>query len=586
MPLEDDHHAGRLIDLAISLAGTLNPPEVIQRLLERALGLVGADRVTLSRLTSKGLRIEATYGSSGELTWVGRAYELDLIRAQPLVWQAISDHRPVFGGRLELTSAAPEFQTALGDVQHTAVMPLVEAGEVNGLLVFSRRQDLPFGGEDLPTLQLISSLASLALRNARLFAETETMRRSLELAVEAAKDVGAQSDLATVFASLLRQALQAVNGDQGSLARVEGHEMVIEFATGPVTVGSRWPVAPEVLRALRDGRSVQMTAAEYGLVEAEEEKLVKRYDRFLIAPLQLPDEPRELLALARYKDVPFSAEEVQSLTQVSALGSLLLRNARLLERARQAERSMSEFLSIAAHELRTPLGVVAGYAELLETSLGPPPAQAIGPLQAISRKAAEALNLVEELLLAARLEEHALTLNQQPFDLSEVAEAAVNRAQPRARVSESQVVLGGRGPDALVLGDSVWAGRILDNLINNAISYSEAPAEVSVRLSVRPGSATARVSDRGLGIPEEEQSWVFNRFARGRASRAPGGSGGGSPESGSGTGLGLYIGRSLARLMGGDLVLEASRPGEGSTFALTLPAHDSRLVLSPARGRR
>jgi signal transduction histidine kinase len=586
MPLEDDHHGGRVIDLAISLAGTLNPPEVIQRLLERALGLVRADRVTLSRLTSKGLRIEATYGSSGELTWVGREYELDLIRAQPLVWQAISDHRPVFGGRLKLTTAAPEFKTALGDVQHTAVMPLVEAGEANGLLVFSRRQDVPFGGEDLPTLQLISSLASLALRNARLFAETETMRRSLELAVEAAKDVGAQSDLATVFASLLRQALQAVNGDQGSLARVEGHEMVIEFATGPVPVGSRWPVAPEVLRAVRDGRSVQMTAAEYGLVEAEEEKLVKRYYRFLIAPLQLPDEPRELLALARYKDVPFSAEEVQSLTQVSALGSLLLRNARLLERARQAERSMSEFLSIAAHELRTPLGVVAGYAELLETSLGPPPAQAIGPLQAISRKAAEALNLVEELLLAARLEEHALTLNQQPFDLSEVAEAAVNRAQPRARVSESQVVLGGRGPDALVLGDSVWAGRILDNLINNAISYSEAPAEVSVRLSVRPGSATARVSDRGLGIPEEEQSWVFNRFARGRASRAPGGSGGGSPESGSGTGLGLYIGRSLARLMGGDLVLEASRPGEGSTFALTLPAHGSRLVLSPARGGR
>jgi signal transduction histidine kinase len=576
-PEAADDQATRLIDLAISLAGTLDPVEVIQRLLERALDLVRADRVTLSSLTSGGLRIEATYGSSGELRWVGREYELDQVRAQPLVWEAIRDRRPIFGGRLDLTTAAPEFQAALDEVRHTAVMPLLEAGDVSGMMVFSRLQDQPFEEDDLPTLRLISSLAGLALRNARLYAETETMRRSLQLAVEAAKEVSAQHDLATVFASLLRQALQAVSGDQGALSRIEGSEMIVEYTTGPVPVGSRWPLDPTVLGAVREGRNIQIPASEYRLVQGEGEEMLKPYGRFLVAPLQLAEEPVEVLTLACYGNSAFSAEEIQSLRQVSALGSLLLRNARLLERARRAERSMSEFLSIAAHELRTPLGVVAGYAELLDGSLGTLPPAALGPVRAISRKVAEALNLVEELLLAARLEENALTPRAHRFNLSDIVEEAVERAQPRATASRGEVALQGRMPEAAVLGDRVWAGRILDNLINNAITYSAVPAAVSLSVSLQPGSATARVTDAGFGIPEEEQGWVFKRFARGTGGKALGGAVAASQETVFGTGLGLYIGRSLARLMGGDLVLEESAPGEGSTFALTLPARDPRL---------
>jgi two-component system sensor histidine kinase SenX3 len=102
----------------------------------------------------------------------------------------------------------------------------------------------------------------------------------------------------------------------------------------------------------------------------------------------------------------------------------------------------------------------------------------------------------------------------------------------------------------------------MDNLVNNALIYSDPPATVAVAVTVRaaPGAVEIRVGDRGPGVPEGDRERIFERFVRGAgAGRA------------AGTGLGLYVSRECARRMGGDLMLERSRPGEGSTFLLRLP---------------
>src|SRR6267143_852881 len=98
-PQED---VGELVQIALDVAGSLDPREVIARILERGTHAVQADRATLSSLVDDHVVIEATYGQAGELTWVGQRYSLDYFAGQPLVQKAIETLQPAFGGRLAL----------------------------------------------------------------------------------------------------------------------------------------------------------------------------------------------------------------------------------------------------------------------------------------------------------------------------------------------------------------------------------------------------------------------------------------------------------------------------------------------------
>ena len=112
------------------------------------------------------------------------------------------------------------------------------------------------------------------------------------------------------------------------------------------------------------------------------------------------------------------------------------------------------------------------------------------------------------------------------------------------------------------MADADQLGHVMDNLINNALSYARPPARIAISSAIEAGRAVVRISDNGAGISEELRAGLFEPFRRGRQ---PG------FEEVPGTGLGLYISRELATAHGGSLMLEKSAPGDGSTFALWLP---------------
>jgi signal transduction histidine kinase len=114
----------------------------------------------------------------------------------------------------------------------------------------------------------------------------------------------------------------------------------------------------------------------------------------------------------------------------------------------------------------------------------------------------------------------------------------------------------------LVDADERRIGRVLDNLINNGMSYSHRPAHVAVELSIEGERAVVRVKDKGIGIPADLLESVFERFYR-RAGRGP--------DEVPGVGLGLYISRQVAQRHGGNLVVASSSPDAGSVLVLTLP---------------
>jgi signal transduction histidine kinase len=569
-PQED---VGELVQMALDVAGSLDPREVIARILERGTHVVEADRGTLSSLVDDQIVVEATYGREGELTWVGQHYSLDYFEGQPLVKTAIETRQPAFGGRLALDAAAPEFRHALANVRYVAVLPLVHGGKVTGMLVFSRYEDRPFTGNDRAALTLLGTISGLALRNARLYEEGEAARQRadetaarLRAAVDAAEDVASQVRLDQVLGRLLERAAASVGADGTSLARLEGTEMVIESTPTGELVGTRWPVMPKVLAGIATGRAVELTAAEYTGAPPGLESVVQPYQRFLVAPLAVGGETTGLLAMGRTTDAPFDPAAVQSLQQFSTLGALLLRNARLIEQARDAEQAKSEFMSIAVHELRAPLTVTGGYLSMaLEGAFGELPKPLRDVLETAQRKTEEAKALADELLTVARLEGKALTPNPKPFSVGEAVRKAVARARPRAELVRATVQVE-PGNDVTVLADEALVGKILDNLLNNAMTYADHPPTIRVAARKEGEQVSLTVADDGIGISPEDQGRIFARFARGsdpKVMEKPG------------TGLGLYLSRGLAEHMGGSLQLLSSQAGKGSTFVLHLPAPGS-----------
>jgi signal transduction histidine kinase len=232
------------------------------------------------------------------------------------------------------------------------------------------------------------------------------------------------------------------------------------------------------------------------------------------------------------------------------------------ERMATLERVKSQFLNVASHELRGPLGVVSGYVSMVrDGSFGDLTAvdmRRVAPV--LDQKVAEMNTLVNEMLDTARLEESRLTLQLAPVDLGELVQRAVEAVTPLASRRHEILFSRPRRP-VLVIADPVRANIIVTNLLQNAVKYSPRGGVVQCFVTEDDGFGLLSVWDQGLGIAEEDLPRLFSRFGR-LVTR--------ENSHIAGTGLGLYLARELARLHGGDITVR-SAAGSGSCFTLTLP---------------
>ena len=281
----------------------------------------------------------------------------------------------------------------------------------------------------------------------------------------------------------------------------------------------------------------------------------------------ITSEQRRIGVLTVYAErAPIFVEDDLWLLELLASQTGLLLEARSLTahaselRAREdATRLKEEFLSAAAHDLRTPLTVVLGQAELMErraTRNPEHPVDGVG-LARIVREARRLRDLVAELLDAQRLEDGRAVLDRSPADVCDVASAV------RDRHAGNGVEIGLRCPvEPLVSAvDRPRIEQVLDNLVENAIKYGRDGGAPDIEVSRADGYARISVVDHGVGIPEAERERIFERFYR--ASNA-------QDVTDTGLGLGLYICRRIVDEHDGR-IRHTETPGGGSTFVIDLP---------------
>lgn len=228
----------------------------------------------------------------------------------------------------------------------------------------------------------------------------------------------------------------------------------------------------------------------------------------------------------------------------------------------KAEQLRREFSSNVSHELKTPLHTISGCAELLETGQVKQEDRARF-VHTIYTQAQRMITLVEDILYISHLDEGAIDMHWEKVDLYEVTLKVTDQLQQEAL--KNQVTLTVNGAPAAVDGIFRLIESIIFNLIDNAIKYNRSQGRVDITVEDRKDTVVFRVQDNGIGIPEEDQPRIFERFFRVDKSH--------SREIG-GTGLGLSIVKHAAEIMHAHIDVD-SRPGKGSTF--TVAFHKNRV---------
>ncbi|WP_240330588.1 HAMP domain-containing sensor histidine kinase [Streptomyces sp. CB09001] len=237
-----------------------------------------------------------------------------------------------------------------------------------------------------------------------------------------------------------------------------------------------------------------------------------------------------------------------------------------------SERRMRRFIADASHELRTPLAGIKGFTELYRMGGMPERADVDTSMGRIEREAARLVDMVEELLLLARLDEHgtaaALPLDFTPMDLRTLAVDALHdlRALDPGRPVGLTGLGGGRSGAAPVLGDEARLRRVTSNLVGNAVAHTPPGTPVRIGVGTEGEYAVLEFADEGPGMTGDQAERVFSRFYRADRARARTGEGG--------AGLGLAIVDSLVRAHNGHVDLHTS-PGAGATFRILLPRDTS-----------
>ena len=244
--------------------------------------------------------------------------------------------------------------------------------------------------------------------------------------------------------------------------------------------------------------------------------------------------------------------------------SLAVDNARLYREAQDAIRLRTEFISIAAHELRTPMSSLrlAAQASLrrLEKTGEIAPDQIRSYMHTIDTQSEKLERLISQLLDTSRIEAGRLVLAPEDVDIRELVEEVVGSA--RARTRQRITIRGPRSVQAWA--DPLRLEQVLTNLLDNAVKYTEDASEIVVEISTRrPNFLRIAVIDHGPGIPEEYRSQIFERFFRV-----------GGPHSAGGMGIGLYVSRDIVRRHGGELRAEFP-PAGGTRFVLEVPRREA-----------
>jgi len=534
------HDLNRVLNSSLDLADTLH------MVMETLIRLTGPERGCLM-LQDEGdeLVIEAARNFDQESIEAS-----DLEVSHTVVEQAIRTAEPVLTTNALLDPRFSGEASIIGyHLRSIICVPLKARGTVIGALYMDNHiQEGVFSNDDLPTLTTFANQAAIAIENARLYTETD---QALAARVEELttlqridRDLNKSLNFNRVLNLTLSWALDGTTADTGVLCI---------------------PLADGEMRIARASRSDRVPAdpdpQEIELAMQSSDPIHVGRLRLLV-PIRVEERTIGFVDLRSLGRPGFGEEQKRFASRLADHAAVAIENARLYEELRRANNAKSEFVSFVAHELRTPISSILGYATLLATgTVGPLTPKQEQFIEAVENNVNRMELLVSDLQDISRIESGQLSLELVNASIKHVLKGAAQTLTSQIERHGQTIELNVPDELPLVKADPVRLGQVVNNLMSNATKYTPDGGHIAVAAHKRDGYVECTVSDNGVGIEPEDQERIFDKFYRAHNPAV---------DNVPGTGLGLSIAKSLVEMQGGSIAVE-SVPGEGSTFTFTVP---------------
>ncbi|MGH7615740.1 MAG: sensor histidine kinase, partial [Gemmatimonadaceae bacterium] len=379
------------------------------------------------------------------------------------------------------------------------------------------------------------------------------------------REMAGETDTGMLLDILCHEAASQCGAAGAAVLKAVGQEAELVAAIGNLSIarGRRFALSGSLSRDVMRTRDV-VCVDEFSSASPLQRAVPElRVGPVLLAPLMAHDVIVGILGVTRELGAaPFIEREFQRIRAIADYAALALWKAELLEQAQAADRAKSRFLATVSHELRTPLTALAGYEELLaDQVIGPMSDAQLDVLERMRSVTQHLASMIEEVLSFSSLDEGRDVVRSTDFLAADLARGAAAVIEPIAR--QKRLAFRVHVPDAPIrmTSDVDKLRQILVNLAGNAVKFTDT-GEVRLELERVGPEIRYTIRDTGIGIARDDLDRLFKPFVQLDA---------GLTRRHGGTGLGLYISRGLAELLGGRIEVE-SEPRKGSSFTLILPA--------------
>ncbi|HOU12516.1 MAG TPA: ATP-binding protein [Anaerolineae bacterium] len=542
MMLEKSAQLSLLYEVSRPLYASLDWRQTLQAVMDAFIAITTAERGMLLVLDADNQLQVEMMRTAAHMTFT----ETDIRFSRSIVQQTLEKRSPILTSNAQID---PRFEGSESIIAYglrsILCVPLIHKGEILGVIYLDNRaRSGIFTQEDMTTLSAFANNAAVALYNAQEHQKTDQTLsekvRELTILQEMTRDLNASLHFNRVMERGTAWAIAASSAEAGVLGLVaeEGIRWLTKVSN----------VTPDSFAATRCIYTREPIVEEHRMV------LPLLRDTRPIGALYLVAEERT-----------FKKSKLEFVSRVADNIAIAVDNARLYEALRQANLTKSEFVSTMAHELRTPMSCIFGYAEMLGTGMmGALTPQQQEFVETISENAQRMDTIVNDMLDISQIETGRLRLTLRQVDMQTTLDDVLKTAAKKLEKKQQTCTVNLWNGLPPAYADPERLRQILSILIGNAVQYTPEHGAISVKAWLaadEPDFIRCAVTDTGIGISPENQVRLFTKFFRIADPAA---------EDQNGTGLELTIAKNLVEMHGGRIWLE-SAPGKGSTFFFTIP---------------
>ncbi|MCB8967414.1 MAG: GAF domain-containing protein [Ardenticatenaceae bacterium] len=559
-----------LYEVSSQLGTSLDLSEVLNQVMDAIIQLTGAERGFLMLFDSVTGKLQ---------TMAARNVDQETIDGRSMHISRTVVERAAATGDGILTNNAQEderfsTQQSVVGYQLRSIMcaPLRARGRTIGVVYVDNRFFTGvFEQADLDLLSAFANQAAIAIENARLFTQTDQAleRRVQELSLFQSIDqqLNKSLDLNRVLSLALDWAVAYTNADGGSIGLIEWDDqeqtrflrLLAYKEYNPTSITDIVPASHPVLaQILQTGQSVftQHVTPEQA-IDGTPTAI-----QFAVPVKREQDEIIGLITLEANQLNALDAEDKAFVERLADRAAVAIKNSRLYEEIRAANKAKSDFISIVTHELRLPMTSIKGYTDLLASGMtGALNEQQTQFVDVIRRNLSRMNTLISDLSDINRIESGRMKFENKRFFLQDVVEDVSNSLQEAIAGRQQTLTVTMPEDLAAVYADPTRIGQVLSNLVSNAHKYTQDGGEIAVVIEPQQTYARVSVIDNGYGISEEDQTKLFTQFFRAESREV---------RAQQGWGLGLSIVKKMVEAQEGEISFQ-SQLGEGSTFTFTIP---------------